>query len=96
MEGLSDEKLILDIYPPYIPFLVQCTKAAGDKINPTVDNLIIYEQYPGDSTFSSGTITGSPFDPAQINNKTGLWGVLIVKSAFTAGQDLYCPLGNDR
>lgn len=80
------ELLILDLLPAYIPFMVQCTKAAGDKINPTVDNLIIYEEGGADATFDSGTITGSPFDPVQVNSKTGLWGMLVAKSAFTAGK----------
>jgi hypothetical protein len=78
--------IFLDLATTYIPFLVQCTKAAGDKVNPTVDNLIIYEEGGADATFDSTTITGSPFDPAQINSKTGLWGVLVAKSAFTAGK----------
>jgi len=77
--------LILDLYPAYIPFIVQCTKGAGDKIDPTVDNLIIYEEGGADAAFDSTTITGSPFDPAQVNAKTGLWGVLIAKTAFTVG-----------
>lgn len=78
--------LFLDLYPAYIPMLVQCTKAAGDKVNPTVDNLIIYEEGGADGTFDSGTIAGSPFDPVQINAKTGLWGILVAKTAFTAGK----------
>lgn len=78
--------LNLDLYPAYIPFIVQCTKAAGDKVDPTVDNLIIYEEGGADATFDSGEVTGSPFDPAQVNSKTGLWGVLIAKTVFTAGK----------
>jgi len=78
--------LFLDLFPAYIPFIVQCTKAAGDKIDPTVDNLIVYEEGGADATFDSTQITGSPFDPAKVNAKTGLWGVLIPKTAFTAGK----------
>lgn len=78
--------LFLDLFPAYIPFIVQCTKAAGDKIDPTVDNLIVYEEGGADATFDSTQITGSPFDPAQVNAKTGLWGVLIAKTAFTVGK----------
>lgn len=80
------ENLILDLYPAYIPFVVQCTEADGDVVNPTVDNLIIYEEGGADATFDSTTITGSPFDPVQVNAKTGLWGVLVAKSVFTAGK----------
>jgi len=80
------KQLILDLSPTYIPFLVQCTKAAGDKVDPTVDNLIIYEEGGADATFDSTQVTGSPFDPAQVNSKTGLWGVLVAKSVFTAGK----------
>lgn len=78
--------IYLDLSPAYIPFLVQCTTAAGAKSNPTVDALIIYEEGGADATFDSTTITGSPFDPAQINSKTGLWGSLVAKSALTAGK----------
>ena len=78
--------LPLDLLPTYIPFVVQCNKADGTKSDPTVDNLIIYEEGGADATFDSTQITGSPFDPAQINSKTGLWGKLIAKSAFTAGK----------
>jgi len=78
--------IYLDLSTTYIPLLVQCAKGTGDKVDPTVDNLIIYEEGGADGTFDSTTITGSPFDPAQINSKTGLWGKLIAKSAFTAGK----------
>lgn len=79
-------KLDLDLYPAYIPFIVQCTTAAGAKSNPTVDNLIIYEEGGADGTFDNSTIAGSPFDPVQFNAKTGSWGKMIAKSAFTAGR----------
>lgn len=51
-----------------------------------MDNLIIYEEGGADATFDSGQIAGSPFDPAQVNAKTGYWGVLVAKTAFTAGK----------
>jgi hypothetical protein len=78
--------IYLDLAPAYIPFMVQCTDGTGLKIDPTVDNLIIYEEGGGDAAFDSTTIAGSPFDPAQVNTKTGLWGVLVAKSALTAGK----------
>lgn len=78
--------ICLDLCPAYIPFLIQCTQGTGDKVDPTVDNLIIYEEGGADATFDSTTITGSPFDPAKINSKTGLWGVLVAKSVFTSGK----------
>ena len=78
--------IYLDLAPAYIPFLVQATKGDGSKIDPTVDNLIIYEEGGADATFDSTTITGSPFDPAKVNTKTGLWGVMVAKTAFTAGK----------
>lgn len=78
--------LFLDLLPAYIPFIIQCTKGDGDKVDPTVDNLIIYEEGGANGTFDSTTITGSPFDPDQVNSKTGLWGKLIDKSVFTAGK----------
>jgi hypothetical protein len=77
--------IILDQSPDYIPFIVACTKADGTKINPTVDNLIIYDEDGGDASWSSSQITGSPFDPVQVNSKTGLWGILVPKSALTVG-----------
>ena len=78
--------IFLDLATAYIPFIVQCTKATGDKVDPTVDNLIIYEEGGANATFDAGTIAGSPFDPAKVNVKTGLWGVLVDKSALTAGK----------
>lgn len=78
--------IYLDLAPAYIPFLVQATKGDGSKIDPTVDTLIIYEEGGADATFDSTTITGSPFDPAKVNAKTGLWGVMVAKTAFTAGK----------
>ena len=78
--------LPLDLLPTYIPFVVQCNKGDGTKSDPTADNLIIYEEGGSDATFDSTQITGSPFDPAQINSKTGLWGKLVAKSAFTSGK----------
>lgn len=80
------KSIFLDLSPSYIPFIVQCTKSVGDKIDPTVDNLIIYEEGGADAVFDSGQITGSPFDPAKVNSKTGLWGILVPKSALTAGK----------
>jgi len=78
--------LILDLYPTNIPFVIQTTDATGDKTNPSADNLIVYEEGGADTSFDSTEITGSPFDPAQVNSKTGLWGVMIPKSAFTSGR----------
>lgn len=79
------KNIFLDLYPTYIPFLVQCTKSTGDAVNPTVESLVVYSEGGADATFDSGTITGSPFSPAQVNSQTGLWGVLVAKSAITAG-----------
>lgn len=80
------KKLDLDLYPDYIPFVVQTSKADGEVINPTVDNLIIYEESGADGTFDNSTIAGSPFDPVQFNAKTGAWGIMIAKAAFTVGK----------
>jgi len=77
--------IYLDLSPDYIPFIVQCTQADGTKINPTVDNLIIYEETGADASFDSTQITSSPFDPVQVNAKTGLWGSMIPKSELTSG-----------
>lgn len=82
--------LILDQCPTYIPFLVQCSDGSGEATNPTVDSLIIYEEGGADSTFDSTQITGSPFNPAQVNSQTGLWGVLVAKSLFTSGKFYVC------
>jgi len=84
------KNLYLDLQPDYIPFVVQCTKAAGDKIDPSASSLIIYEENGGDTDFSSSQITGSPFTISKINSKTGLYGVLIPKSSFTAGKYYLC------
>lgn len=78
--------LILDKSPAYIPFLIQCTKGTGDKIDPTVDNLIIFEEAGADAVFDA---TQYVFDPAKINAKTGMWGVLVSKATFTAGRYYY-------
>jgi len=80
------QPLFLDLLPAYVPFLVQCQDAAGAKTSPSVDNLIIYEEGGADATPDTAGITGSPFDPVQINSKTGLWGVWVAKSALTAGK----------
>lgn len=80
------QPLFLDQCPTYIPFVVQATKADGDRVDPTVDSLIIYEEGGADATFDSTQVTGSPFDPAKVNSKTGLWGALVAKSVFTAGK----------
>jgi len=80
------QTLQLDLLPAYIPFLVQCQASSGAATNPSVDSLIIYEEGGADATFDATTITGSPFDPAQYNSETGLWGVLVPKSALTAGK----------
>ena len=71
-----------DISPDYIPVTVQLTKTSGAVSDPTVDSLTIYKV--GDSeSFSLTEVTGSPFDPAKINSKTGLWGSMIDKTVFT-------------
>jgi len=80
------QPIYLDLCPDYIPFLVQATKADGGKADPSADNLIIYEEGGADGTFDSTDITSSPFDPAKVNSKTGLWGVLVPKSELTAGK----------
>lgn len=80
------QPIYLDLSPDYIPFMIQATTAAGASSNPTVDSLIIYEEGGANAVFDSTTVTGSPFDPAQVNSKTGLWGVLVAKSVFTAGR----------
>ena len=78
--------LYLDQLPAYIPFTVQCSSTGSAAMDPSVDSLIIYEDDGASSTFASTTITGSPFDPAKVNSQTGLWGVKVPKSAFTAGK----------
>jgi hypothetical protein len=80
------QPLLLDLLPTYIPFTVQCSSTGSAAMNPSVDSLIIYEDNGTSSVFAATTITGSPFDPAQINSQTGLWGVKIAKSLLTAGK----------
>jgi len=80
------ETLELNYSPAYIPFIIQITGPGGSQTDPSADNLIIYEESGSDSSFDSTQISGSPFDPAKVNSKTGLWGVLVPKSAFTAGK----------
>jgi len=77
--------LYLDLLPTYIPFIKQIAGSTG-VIDPSVDNLIIYEEDGGDASWSSSQISGSPFDPGKVNGKTGFWGVLVPKSVFTAGK----------
>ena len=70
-----------DIYTDYMPVSIQLNKTSGAVTDPTVDNLSVYKV--GDSaSFSLTQVTGSPFDPAKINDKTGLWGIMIAKSVF--------------
>jgi len=80
------QPLYLDLLPAYVPLLVQCSAADGTKTDPTVDALTIYEEAGADGTFDSTQVAGSPFDPAQYNSKTGVWGVLVAKTVFTAGR----------
>ena len=87
--------LNLDILPDYIPFTVQCTAATGAVTSPTVDALIIYEKdgTDGVAIVAADEIGNSPFDPVQIPSdagKTGLWGILVAKSNFTAGKYYIC------
>ncbi len=76
--------LYLDLLPENIPFVVQCTKGDGTKIDPTVDKLILYEEDGKDLMFSDIEVNGSPFNPEIVNSKTGLWGTLIPKNEFSA------------
>lgn len=84
------QNIYLDLSPDYIPFIIQATDAAGLKTSPTVDNLIIYIENAADAAWSNTEIAGSPFDPIQVNAKTGLWGVLVPKSAFSFGNYYVC------
>lgn len=83
--------LNLDLCPAFIPFNVQTTDGNGAKINPTVDNLIIYEEdgANGNEIVAADEIGNSPFDPVQLPTdagKTGFWGINIDKTNFTAGK----------
>lgn len=72
-----------DLSSDYIPFLIQCNKTSGAVENPTVDNLIVSSLGGSSTSFSLSQITGSPFDPIQINSKTGLWGAMIPKTSLS-------------
>ncbi len=78
--------LYLDLLQDHIPFFVQCTNGKGKIENPSTYKLTIYEEDGEDAFFSNKEISGSPFTPININSKTGLWGVLIPKSAFRSGK----------
>jgi hypothetical protein len=83
---LKFEKLYLDLLPDYIPFEFQSTKSDGTKFDPTgTPTVSIYEENGNDAVFSSTQITGSPFNMAKINSKTGNYGVLVDKTLFTTG-----------
>ena len=78
--------IFIDLAPAYIPFVIQCKAADEEVLDPTVDSLVIYEEGGDNATFDATTISGSPFDPGKVNSKTGLWGVMVPKSAFTVGK----------
>lgn len=80
------ENIFLDLQPTYIPFVVQCSKTDGTKVDPTASSLIVYEEDGGDGSFSSTQISGSPFSPSKVNAKTGYYGTMIDKSKFTEGK----------
>jgi hypothetical protein len=84
--------LILDLLPAYISFEFQSVKSDGTKFDPTgTPTVSIYKETGVDSNYDNTQITGSPFDMAKINSKTGNYGVLVEKSLFTAG-NLYRAL----
>jgi len=72
-----------NIFNDYILFAVQCSSADGAKVDPTAYSLAVYEIDGSVSTIAGTAITGSPFTPAQLEAKTGLWAVKIAKTAFT-------------
>jgi len=75
-----------DIFGDYILFAVQCSSADGAKTDPTAYSLAVYEIDGSVATIAGTAITGSPFTPAQIASKTGLWAAKISKTAFTVGK----------
>ena len=77
--------LYLNEMPDYIPFYVQCSNGLGEKTDPTSAQLTIYSEAGNGVAFSTKQITGSPFTPQKINNRIGLWGVMIPKSSFSNG-----------
>ncbi len=77
--------IYLDKSPAYIPFTAQLVGGSG-KTNPSAANLIIYEEAGADASFDSTQISSSPFSPAQVNGKTGLWGSLVDKTELTANK----------
>jgi hypothetical protein len=79
--------LILDLLPNYITFEFQSVKTDGTKFDPTgTPTVSIYEESGADGSYDNSQITGSPFNMAKINSKTGNYGVLVDKSLFTAGK----------
>lgn len=81
------ENIILDLQPTNILFVIQATKGDGTITDPTgTPTLTIYEEDGVDDSFSSSQVTGSPFTITKINDKTGLYGVLVAKSVFTTGK----------
>ena len=83
--------LYLDLLPAYIPFEVQSTDGTGAVLDPTgTPTVSIYEEGGADGTFDNSGIAGSPFTLAKINAKTGNYGILVAKSALTAGKIYRC------
>ena len=81
------EERNIDLYPTFMPFEKQATKADGTKINPAATPTVrIFEEGGADATFDNSEIAGSPFTCAIINAKVGNYGVLVAKSLFTAGK----------
>ena len=78
---------IIDLEPAYMPFEKQATKADGTKENPSgTPTVRIFEEGGADATFDNSEVAGSPFTCAIINGKVGNYGVLVLKSLFTAGK----------
>jgi len=75
--------LIHDASPEYVLFIVQCSRADGTVLDPSVDALRVYEIDGSIPDFTNDNeISGSPFDPIQFNSKIGLWGIKIDKASF--------------
>jgi len=78
-------ELNIDLWPAYVPFERQATKADGTKINPTVATVRIFTETGADGAFDNSEIAGSPFTCAIINAKVGNYGILIDKTLLVAG-----------
>ena len=82
--------LPLDLLPAYFPLEKTATDSTGLKLNPTAATVRVFEEGGADGTFDNSEVAGSPFTCNQINSKTGSYGILILKSLFTANRFYRC------